>query len=66
MQFTPCESLLLEAGSWGTGIVRELRLRGTTTVESRYQETIGEDTADWEDILRVVMNCKVYELVIEL
>jgi hypothetical protein len=41
--FSPCESLLLEAGSWGTGIVRESRLRRTFTVRSRYQATSSGD-----------------------
>jgi hypothetical protein len=36
--------LLLEAGSWGTGIVREPRERGTFAVGNRYQTTTGEET----------------------
>jgi hypothetical protein len=54
MQFSHCELLVLEAGSWGKGIVREPR-SGTSAVGSRYQSTTGEDTADWEDFLRVVV-----------
>jgi hypothetical protein len=45
LQFSPCELLLLEAGSRGTEIVRESRVRGTSAVRSRYQATTGEDTA---------------------
>jgi hypothetical protein len=46
LQFRPSELLLLEAGSRGTGIVREPSVRGTSAVESRYQAlTSGEDTS---------------------
>jgi hypothetical protein len=31
----------------------------------RHKATIGEDT-DWEDLLRAVVNCRVFELAIEL
>jgi hypothetical protein len=41
--------LLLEAASWGKGVVREPRVSGTSTVGSRYQ-AMTEDTADWEDL----------------
>jgi hypothetical protein len=37
LQLSHCELLLLEAGSWGTGTVREPRVRGTSAVGSRYQ-----------------------------
>jgi hypothetical protein len=37
MGFSLCERLLLEAGSCGTGTVREPRGRGTSAVGSRYQ-----------------------------
>jgi hypothetical protein len=43
LQFSHCELLLLEADSWGTGLVREPRVRGTSVVGSRYQTTTGED-----------------------
>jgi hypothetical protein len=43
LRFTPCELLLLEAGSWGTGIVWESRIRGTSAVASRYRATVSED-----------------------
>jgi hypothetical protein len=39
-----CELLLLEAGSWGMGIVQEPRVRGM----SASQATTGEDTAGWK------------------
>jgi hypothetical protein len=64
--FSRCELLLLEAASWGTGTVREPRGRGTSTVGSRYQATTGEDTADWKDLLRAVVNCSVCELTTTL
>jgi hypothetical protein len=41
--FSTCESLLLETGSGGTGMVWKPRVRGTPTVGSRYQ---GEATED--------------------
>jgi hypothetical protein len=62
LQSSPCAPLLLEAGSWGTEIVRESRVRGTSAVESRYQATTGKDTADRGDVVSGVVNCKVYEL----
>jgi hypothetical protein len=46
LQFSRCELLLLEAGSCGTGIVREPRVREPSNFGSPYQTTIGEDTAD--------------------
>jgi hypothetical protein len=65
-QFGPCEPLLLEAGSWGTGRIREPRVRRTSAAGSRYQTTTGEDTADWKDLVRAVVNCRVCELVLAL
>jgi hypothetical protein len=65
-QFRPCELLLLEVGSWGMGIVREPTERGSSAVGSRYQATTSEDREDWEDLVRVVVNCKVCELAKEL
>jgi hypothetical protein len=38
------EPLLLEAGSCGTRIVREPRVRRTSAVGSRYRATTGEDS----------------------
>jgi hypothetical protein len=58
--FSPCELMLLEAGSWCTGIVREPRIRGMSAVGSRYQKMTGEDTGDWEDFVRAVMNWRVW------
>jgi hypothetical protein len=66
LRFSPCELLLLEAGSWGTRIVREPRVRGTSAVRSRYQATTGEDTADWKDLVRDVVNCRECELMIAI
>jgi hypothetical protein len=31
-----------------------------------HQEMTGEDTADWEDLVHAVVNCKVCELAIAL
>jgi hypothetical protein len=66
LRFSPCELLLWEAGSWGLVIVRETRGRGAFAVGSRYQATSGEDTADWENLLLAVVNCRVCELAIAL
>jgi hypothetical protein len=66
LRFSPCELLLLEAGSWNTGTVREPRGRGTSTVESRYQTKKSEDTEDWEGSVRAVVNCSMCELAIAL
>jgi hypothetical protein len=46
LQFSPCELLLLEAGSLGTGIVREPRVTGTSVVGSRHQATASEDVIE--------------------
>jgi hypothetical protein len=35
-------------------------------VRIRHQATTGEDTSDWEDVLRAVVKCRVYELAIAL
>jgi hypothetical protein len=37
LRFSPCDPLLLEFDSWGTGIIREPRVRGRSAVGSRYQ-----------------------------
>jgi hypothetical protein len=56
LQFSRCELLWLEADGWGTGIVREPRVRGTSAVGSRYQATAREDTADWKNLVCAVIN----------
>jgi hypothetical protein len=63
LQFNCCELLLWEAGSWGTGTVREPRGRGTSAVESRYQATSGEDctrlrrpSVSYSDLRSAVIN----------
>jgi hypothetical protein len=66
LRFSPYEPLLLEAGSWGTGIVREHRVRGMSVVGIGYYATTSEDAADWEDLVHAVVNCSVCELVIVL
>jgi hypothetical protein len=66
LRFGLWELLLLEAGSWGTGNVRELRVREISAVESRYQATTCEDTAEWEYLLCSVVNCRLCESVIAL
>lgn len=43
LYFRLCELLWLESGSWGTGIVRESKVRGISAVRSRYQATTGDD-----------------------
>jgi hypothetical protein len=66
LQFSCYELLLLEAGSCDTGSVWEPRVRGKSTIRSRYQATISEATADWEDLVHAVVICRVYELEIAL
>jgi hypothetical protein len=64
--FSPCEPLLLEADSWGTGIFRESRVKGTSTVWSRYHTTTSKDTVDRQVLVSTEVNCRVYELAIAL
>jgi hypothetical protein len=52
LRLSPCELLVVEAGSWGMGITWEPRVRGTCVIQMRYQTTTAEDTADWEDLVR--------------
>jgi hypothetical protein len=52
LQFSSCEPLLLEAGSWGTQVVRKPRLTGTSAIESSYRITAREE---WEFICSVVI-----------
>jgi hypothetical protein len=52
-----CEKLVDEAGD-STGTQR----RETSSVESRYHAATGKDTADWEDLVRAVVNGRVCEL----
>jgi hypothetical protein len=56
----------VEDGSWGTGIVREPRVREMSAIGSYYQTRTGEDTTDWEDFMCAVVNCRVCELVVVL
>jgi hypothetical protein len=66
LRCNPCVPLLLGASSWGTGIVREPGVRGTSAVGSRYKTTTGEDIADWEDFVRAPVKCKECVLAIAL
>jgi hypothetical protein len=55
--------LLLAAearGSFGNTV------RGTSAIGSRYQTMTGEHTADWEDLVRAAVYCRVCELAIAL
>jgi hypothetical protein len=61
-----CELLLLRAGRWGTGILRESRVRGTSAVGSRYRATAGEDRRMKRLFARALLNCRVCESVIVL
>jgi hypothetical protein len=44
--FSRCKLMLLDVGSCGRAIVREPRVRGTSSVGSCCQATTGEDTTD--------------------
>jgi hypothetical protein len=37
-----------------------------TAFGSRYQAPTGEDTAEWEDLMRAVVKCRLCELAIAL
>jgi hypothetical protein len=43
LRFSRCELLLLQAGSWGMGTVRELRTKGTSAIGNCYQATASEE-----------------------
>jgi hypothetical protein len=45
---------------------KNMSLEAEDIVEIRHQATTGEDTADWEDLVRAVVNCRVCELAIAL
>jgi hypothetical protein len=69
--FSPCELLLLEAGSWGTGIVWEPGVRGTSAVGDRDQAMTHEDTADWlsrccSELLNVWISVSTMLLVVTI
>jgi hypothetical protein len=51
----PARTWSREHGSW--------RIYG---VGSDYQTTTGEDIADWENLVRAVVNCRMYALAIAL
>jgi hypothetical protein len=60
------EDYCSEGFSWGTGRYLEYRGSWTSAVGSRYQATTCEDTAEWEDLVRAIVNCCVCELAIAL
>jgi hypothetical protein len=55
--FSRCEPVLLETGSFGTGIFRQPRRRGTSDFGNSYQATIA-NTWLWT-LVCVTVNCKV-------
>jgi hypothetical protein len=65
VQWIGSSRLLLDSGSWGTGIIREPRVKGTSVVGRRYQITTGED-AGCKDLVRVIVKSRVCELAIAL
>jgi hypothetical protein len=59
--------------SWNSELVvgqlpasKEVSTEAEAIVGIRHQATTGEGTADWEDLVRDVVNCRVSELVIAL
>jgi hypothetical protein len=54
LRFSPFE--LLEAGSWGTVMIREPRVSRTSSVGSHYQTTTGENSAAWEEIVSAMVS----------
>jgi hypothetical protein len=63
LQFSPCELLLLETGSWGTGMIREPRVKQTSAVGRRYQATTSGNCNRLRTLVCVTMNCKVESYV---
>jgi hypothetical protein len=56
-----CEKVIAEADD-RPGTQR----KGNVRRWSRYQNTTGEDTADWEVLVLAVVNCRVCELALVL
>jgi hypothetical protein len=63
LRFNSSELLLLEAGSWDTGVVRESTVRGISVVRNHYQTMTGEDTEGWESL---VVYCRMCEIAVAL
>jgi hypothetical protein len=61
VQFSRCELLLLDTGSWGMGIVREPSVRGKSAVETTTKNDWWKHR-DWEDLVRAAVNSRVCEL----
>jgi hypothetical protein len=57
-------SLVVRQSPASKGVNTEVKR--STAVGSRYQTTIGEDTANWEHLVRAVVKCWVCELTIAL
>jgi hypothetical protein len=51
---------------WQSAAGKNVGTEAEDVVESSHQTTTGEDTADWADLVRAVVNCRVCELAIEL
>jgi hypothetical protein len=64
--FSPCEPLLLEAGSWGTGIVREPRVRGTSAVEAVTRKRMVKTQQAGKSLVCALLNCRMCELATAL
>jgi hypothetical protein len=47
------------------GVKTEVK-EATYCVGNRYQASTGEDTADWEDLVRAVVNCRMCDLTIAM
>jgi predicted ThiF/HesA family dinucleotide-utilizing enzyme len=43
-----------------------MNMEAEDIVGIRHQATIGEDKADWEDLVRAAVNCRMRELAIAL
>jgi hypothetical protein len=63
----------LRVDSWSKQlVVEQLQAGKNVSMEAediagiRHQATSGEDTADWEDFVRAVVNCRLYELATAL
>jgi hypothetical protein len=60
LQFSRSESLLLEDGSWGRGHFGIPEVEERPPLEAVIRQRL-ECIADWEDLMRVVVNCRVCE-----
>jgi hypothetical protein len=62
LKFSRCELLLWDTGSWGPGIVRESRGRGTSAVRRRNRTTTSENVSVTTSVCVCVCVCVIIKL----